>query len=338
MSGNVLPDGSAVDAARFARVAGETPAPVDGTFSLALPRGWRREPVPPVTATPEPGPPVLLALYTGPRVAAFAPFAQVLVARLERDMSAMHWLRFYLAQMQYTPREIETISDNAADALAGLSIDGRVAAARVMVRLYGSYCYIVTVAVPAEAYDDFKDVLGLAVRGFILGGLSPHGHVEHWRDVAADGAPRFSFPQSWSVEAIPAPDGARGEYALLNADASGAMFGQIRVRWLDASFGGSDASEAAKMLEAFELAGVKPGALISTSTERKAQGPYSIVADAIRAATLAGDPRPFEMWQVALAGARHRILMAMLTPAQPQSFYWWAVNRRALEIVISTLR
>jgi len=338
MSGERLPEGDSPAMAASARVVGQAPVPANGTFSMALPKTWRPVDVPPVTAIPPPGPPVLLALYGGDEISGVAPFAQVQLARLERDIAAEHWLRFYLDQMQMVPREIEAISDNAADALVGQKIGGRVVATRVMVRLYSSFAYIVVAGVAAEVYGRFKDALGLAVRSFILGSQSPEGHVEKWQNVSAAGGPSFSIGGSWTVETIAGPDGMRGAFDLTNAEAGGAVVGKMRVRWLTSSFPGSDADEAKKMVEEFKMAGVQVGEVLRAATERKETGSCVVSAEAVRAATVAGDDRSLEFWQVAALTASHRVLLAMLAPAQSQSFYWWAVNRRALETIVSTMQ
>lgn len=310
-----------------------------GSFSLTLPASWQPQPVPLAAAMPAAGAAAkLIALYGGPEANLFTPFAQVQFARLTRDISAADWLRFYLDRVRYVLREIDVVSDNMSEALVGLQIGARVAAARVAVRLYGPLAFIVVAGAPAELYEHFKDMLGLAVRDFELSGQMPQGHVEEWPLVSMPGGPQLRIPVSWEVKPISGGDGQRGEIDASNHDAAGVWVGQTRVRWVTATFPGSDAAEAKKMMQEFGQAGIALGTTIATSTDHTTTGMYIMTANAVRLATIEGNPRTFEFWQVAMCGPSYRILLAMLTPSRTESFYWWAVNRRALAIMASTLQ
>lgn len=344
MTGTRLPNGEALTAplieSDFRRFVAELPAVLGSrSFSLVLPAYWQAFRIASLATVPEPGgSAVLLAQFNGPEMDGFTAFAQVQCAQLDREISAANWLRFYCEQMQYVPRQIDTISSHLADALVGFQIAGRVVAARVAVRLFGPSLYIVLVGVAAQEYDQYQEILGLAVRSFALADQKPGGQVEHWQTVAAAIGPRLAVPQSWTAEAIPGPDKLRGAFDLTNRNAGQVWLGQIRLRWLDYSVAGSDAEEAKKMIGEFGVAGVQMGRLIAGSTDPAATEAFGLKAECVREATVAGNKKAFEFWRLVLCDQSYRILIAMLTPSRNESLFWWAVNRRALEIVASTLQ
>ena len=343
MSGTRLPNGESLDSGRvrreFRNFVGTLPVSLGAVpFGIVLPKIWTVFPVPAPDSTPKPGGmPVIVAQFNGPEIEWFAPFAQILCATIGREISAADWLRYFCERMNYRLRELDFVSSRIADASVGFQVGERVVAARMAVRFFGARAYIVTMGAAAEHYEVFKEQFGLGVRSFTVQDRFPADTVEIWRDVGGLAGLSFKVPQSWSVRTVAGPDGNRGEGDLTNRDVDGAWVGHIRLRWLGSEFSGSSTDEARKMVLEFEAAGVRVGKTIASSRENREGGNWVLTTESVHEAARAGAKLDFEFWQIVMQGPNLRVLLAMLTPSRQGLFLWWAINRRALEILGSTM-
>jgi hypothetical protein len=180
-------------------------------------------------------------------------------------------------------------------------------------------------------------LLGLIVRSLTLKGKVPGGHVERLRSVRLNAELSCDIPLSWSARPIAGPDTLRGAVDLVSS-ADSDWLGQIRLRWIANDVDTTQAREVAKMEQELAQAGITLGTRVATNLERIVAGGFTVTAQAVNLATLHDNSVDLECWRNVLRDSRFTVYCLMLTPARTSQFYWWAVNRYALDTVATSLR
>jgi hypothetical protein len=338
-----LPDGSGFPAAMLAQamdVVAISPT-VEGNlaYRLVLPRGWTvlDRPLPSVT---EIGAlrPVVLGLHMGPIVAGGPPFVQVMAMALEREIAAADWLRQYAAASGYDIRTLGELHSGRADALISLTIRDDRYAARLLVNILGGRLVALLAAVPGEHYEELADLLGLVTASFVMPDEDPDIMVEGLRPMAVAGSTRVLLPASWQVVSA-TNDGAKG--------LAGGLVGGLGVHWADAQgipqgvlhiYAGASMPTEMERLRTILGPSLRQGALLADRLPALEDGPFTGGYHKIYSVTeTTPDAPPRELWHLRLDGAGSAVDLMLLTPARDHSFSAWAINRRALDIVLQTI-
>lgn len=348
---DTLPDGSSFDTHDLERLFRRFHFPAtavgNDTGSFFLPESWQPFALETPPGSPElGGPPVVLAQFNEPASSNMA-FAQVLAARLPRDIAARHWLGWFLDQMDYKLQEIAAVSERVADSLAGIPIGRNVYAGRVCVRFYDELAIVVIAATPAPRYAQDADMLAVVVRSLVLGNRRPGGVIEERRTVHATAATAgaapagivFQCPMSWTPSVETDLAEGRGVVDLESFDDSHILSGFVRLKWIDGVDRVDEAEHLRAMGSEIRSLGLKTGQAFHVNRTPQSLGSLRMDWQKIYHAQIIERPKetPMEVWLSSLTAGSTKIFALLLTPSRQENALGWAINRRALEIVCQTL-
>ncbi len=293
-------------------------------YQLLLPRGWVLLDRPQVSLNDlAPHRPLVLGLHMGPVVEGGPPFAQIMALGLEREINAADWLRHYAVVSGYEIHTLGEVHSGRADALVSLSVRDERYAARLLVTIVGGRLILALLAVPGRHYEALAELLGVMTASFVTPDEDPDMMIEGLQTVMVGQSAQALLPVSWLPS--PLPEGI----ALSWANAAGQAQGVLHL---------SQGPINQDNLQAILGPQAKRGALLADRPPEMDAGPFSQGHHRIYSVTgMDGQAGAQELWELALQTPQHHISLLMLTPSPAHGFSAWAINRRALDIVLQTL-
>ncbi|MBK1837919.1 hypothetical protein JHL17_10885 [Azospirillum sp. YIM B02556] len=302
----------------------------DLALRLLVPNGWRVDAAtaetPDLTVTTM-KPLVLLAEPDG------GAYLQVQAVRLEYDLSAEHWLRFYMIQAGYRPRAMRELSPVFADSLCDFSISDVEFTGRLAARVVDDRLFMIFGFAPAERYQALAESFGVAVASFKPAKPPSHPGVEPWVTLSAGTVP-FSCPPHWTAIPARAPQGIAGiDLTLTVADA---LTGWMRVKTVSRELPTDMELQVQTTLDALARDGLQVSRLIANTGISLEGTPFTggflQVFEAHTSADL-----PQEIWLAVLEDKDRYVVVFLVTPDRVDHFQVWTRNRRAFGIVLGSL-
>lgn len=301
-------------------------------FKLLVPRMWQQDLVPGGEVEPRVDRLLPLAAFSSHLQDGFL---EIQVTSLERDISAGHWLQAYMEEVNYEPLAIVDVSKIFADSLAEFVIEGRKFIGRFSASIRGNLLFLVSALSFKESYDALAEMFGVSIASFQATAVPPRLTVESRVSASVDGIVHFEYPASWQSRVVsPSPHGKAA--VDLIGTLGDALTGIIRVKTVRKSLASGPEQLISASLAEFEEAGIQ-------SIEKQAENNVPISGNKFSngmvkiysGITSAGLPQ--EIWVVVMENAHVHCVISMVTPDRNLEFAVWAVNRRALDIILETI-
>lgn len=330
--------------------------PAGTGFSIALPRGWAVE----RTATAAPGPEAplvpLARFYPGEPGAAEGVELVVWAAFLPREMHGADWLRAWMRSQGYREldfRQAPSPTGMMGDALAAGRHDGGLRLHRLLTVKDGDLLFLIDGRMMQGGQADHRvmqEIVLLAAMRFRLAEPTGQTFAEgfEWTELKGAHAVRFLASGLWreTPGGDAPPDGASLVLDHVGPDGSTGRGSLIAV------LGAAEATAAAALAAAVEIE--------RTTLAKLANQGFSLSADAEpvaeertaersillhrRKARRSGTSMTILAARIALSetggAAAHSlpVCLILLSPDEDSAFEAWAINRRAFEIALSTVR
>jgi len=300
-------------------------------LSLLVPQGWRAD-----AATAES--PSLSTTIMKPLVLLAQPdnaaYLQVQAVRLDHDISAEHWVRYYMIQAGYKPRAMRELSPVFADSLCNFSISDVEFTGRLAVRIVDDRLFMIFGFAPVERFPALSESFGVSVASFKP--IQPRSRpgVEPWIRLSA-GTVEFSCPPGWTAIPAKAPKGIAGiDLTLTVADA---LTGWMRVKTVSRELPTDMELQVQTTLDGLARDGLQVSRLMANTgvgLEGTAfTGGFLQVYESHTSADL-----PQELWLAILEDKERYVVVFLVTPDRVDNFPVWARNRRAFGIILESLR
>lgn len=261
------------------------------------------------------------------------PVLHIQAIRLTREIRAGHWLRQFSAQFDRRLQSLHELSAHFADSLAEFTVNDHTVRGRATVTVWGDSLFLLSTYISELLYPAWSERLGAVVSSFRPRGTPAHPTIEPRTSVALGMRAVFQHPASWRREGDPADQATVLPVTLLNVDDDLTTNGLFQAVSSEAS---SDL--VAEAVSRHEHRGFRTGEI-----QREAILPHH--SSEFESATLTiftGSFTPggvgHECWVCVARAANFSIVLSLLTPARDESFNVWAINKRAFEIALETLR
>lgn len=329
--------------------------PAGTGFSIALPRGWAVE----RTATAAPGPEAplvpLARFHPGePDAPGAAEGVELVVwaAFLPREMHGADWLRAWMRSQGYREldfRQAPAPTGMMGDALAAGRHDGALRLHRLLTVKDGDLLFLIDGRMTQGGQADHRvmqEIVLLAAMRFRLAEPTGQTFAEgfEWTELKGAHAVRFLASGLWreTPGGDAPPDGASLVLDHVGPDGSTGRGSLIAV--LGAAEATADAAlAAAAEIERTTLAKLaNQGFALSADAEPLAEertAERSLLLHR-RKARRSGTSMTILAARIALSEEAHSlpVCLILLSPDEDSAFEAWAINRRAFEIALSTVR
>jgi hypothetical protein len=309
-------------------------------YSVVLPNSWIQLKLAAPDARLLVDHPKVLSTFLGPKNDNGNPMVQVWCQGLIREISAADWLKDFLSRGDSSILSLEHISPYVADALVGRQ-EGLVSLkTRMAVRVSGNRLFLFQGIAPADLFEGYADIFGLAVSSFKPTLIPDNPHVELWQTHRLDKTITCNAPYSWLERRPKAPPGL-DLVDLYNLNASALPVAILKVmsvrRKLTKGKKGLDLP--ALLIAEF----TKAGALVTEiAKDEKFPVPKPLSNGVLKVCKAflprSKDKRLQNLLVVAVESPTHHVLVGLLTCAPGEAYYEYAVNRRAFDIVLETLK
>ncbi len=309
-------------------------------YSMVLPNSWIQLKLSAPNARLLVEHPKLLATFLGPKDDNGNPMLQVWCQGLIREISAADWLKEYLANSKAAILALESRSPYLADALALRKEGPASLKVRISAHLAGNRLFLIEGIIPDDLYPKYADAFGVAVSSFKPTVLSDNPHVELWQTHHLDNAVVFNAPYSWLERRPKGPPGL-DLVDLFNLNAKAEPVAVLKVMSVRRALtkGKKGIDLPALLTSEFTKAGLR---IIELASEEKFPAPKPFGNGSLRICKAdlpaAKEQRLMNLLVASVDTPTHHVLVGLQTCAPSQGFYEYAVNRRAFDIVLGTLK
>ena len=261
-------------------------------------------------------------------------FIQIQTVRLEREISAEHWLRYFGLVSDYTPIQIIKISPVFADSLCDFSIEGNAFRGRFAARIRGDLLFLISIFCPADRYAQRAEAFGVTIASFRPTSSPNQPFIEERKEAGLEDIVAFQYPASWKIRFVPpGPGKAAADLITLN---DGQPTGLLRVKTTSKDHAQDNEIIVRDTLDEFKDAGFTPDELrinvgIEIANPRFVSGFLRMFGGHT------GVGLPQELWIVVIEDTGHYVAISLLSPIPEQEYLIWAQNRRTLDIVTGSL-
>ena len=309
-------------------------------YSVVLPNDWIQLKLKAADARLHVERPKLLATFLGPKDDGGNPMLQVWCQGLIKEISAGDWLKDFLSRTGCEIISLEIRSTYLADALVTRRDGPVLLKIRFSARLAGNRLFLCEGVAPEDLFPNYADRFGLAATSFKPTLITDNPHVEVWQTHSLDNAVSFNAPFSWFERHPQAPAGI-DLLDLYNLNGAAEPVGNLKVMAIRRALtkGKKDIDLPALLTAEFLKIGVRIAELVS-SESIEAPEPLSNGSLKICKAVIPNAPhvRLQNLLVLSVDAPTHHILVGLLTCAPCEGFYEYAVNRRAFDIVLETLK
>lgn len=308
-------------------------------FSVMLPKTWGVDSSLKV-ANGELTPAALkpLAIFRGMSGDEAYAYLQIQAMLLTREISAASWLQAWALSEGYTVRETRELSPLFVDALLEFFIDETPFTMRAAVKLDGNRLFLVKAFVPSVAYAAMEQTFGLMVASFELAQPGPTPHIESRAHLHLAGRLRLQHPMSWRPRVLTdLPDG-RAAVDLYQIDDADALQGLLRIKLAEKRVVPSSSTMLASAQAELAEADVTLEEEIHNGPIESPVELYKSGQLVIYLASINGSPTPQEVWIYLFETSTHFVAMTLLTPSREAQYYPWAINKRAFELVLDSIK
>lgn len=284
--------------------------------------------------------PKLLATYLGPKDDNGNPMLQLWCQGLVREIAAGDWLKDFLARDDDVIVALEARSPYLADAEV-FRQDGVIKLkTRISAHLCGNRLFLVQGTAPADLFEKYAEMFGLAAASFQPAVVGNNPHVELWQTHVLDKTVSFNAPFSWLERRPQCPTGL-DLVDLYNLNSHGEPIGNLKVmsvrRKLTKGKKGLDLP--ALLTAEFTKAGLRV-TQIAEKESFDAPKPLSHGSSLICQAYLpqAKEERLQNLLVVSVDSPTHHLVVGLQTCAPGEGYSEYAINRRAFDIVLETFK
>lgn len=279
-----------------------------------------------------------LAIFRGETVQGSYAWIMLYAIRLTRELTAAHWLRNYAFQAE---REVETLTELSplfADALMTFELEKVPHTQRCIAKIDGDKLFFVQTFVPSEDYSDEAERLGLVVASFDLQYASGVSYIEPRAFAHIGGRMRIHHPSSWRPRPIEGLPEGKAALDLYQVDDAGTLTGLMRIKLAEKRIAPSMSVMLQGAFEELADAGILPQEELTNQRIENEVELYKSGQLIVYSAELREGNVPQEIWIYIFETASQFNALWLITPARQSNFYAWAVNKRALELVIGSIR
>lgn len=249
---------------------------------------------------------------------------QLSATRLNREIGAGDWLKYYALTLKRTLVTIEVKTAHLADGLLQFEQSNSLFIERATITIHGPWLICLSCLAQEGAYSALAETFGMVVTSFRLLNSPSPSTIEPRLAHHLPAGLQFNCPPSWQPHSV-----TEKTIALSNGEAN-----QLRVTLLDKKVITQPEQVIEHLLDEFPEVSVQAlqhqAPLPSPHAERFPEGRLMIYQG-----EQAGQAQ--ELWLSRFEEDSHYVTVALLTPARQEQFYPWAVNKRAYGIVLESL-
>jgi hypothetical protein len=324
---------------RFVKIEDEPYGNPDLAYSVLVPNDWIQLGLKAETGALNADRPTLLSDFLSPTDRDANAMLQVWCQGLVKEIAAADWLKFFLSETGKEVVSLQSVSPYFADAVATWQLEKVAYTVRVAARVAGNRLFLVQGMAPPDMYADYAEGFGLAVSSFKVQVDLGNPHVELWQTHTLDDRIVFNAPISWPERK---PEGREGLDAveLFNLNAQGQPVAVFKAMSLRKSLteGKKGLDLPALLVTEFTKLQVQVSSIVSNAPLPASAPLQGGRLKVLKARLPKGDGRLRNLLVADLASPTHHVLVGLLTCAPKEGFYEYAVNRRAFDIVLETMR
>jgi hypothetical protein len=309
-------------------------------YTMVLPNSWIQLKLTAKNARLLVETPKLLSTFLGPKDDNGNAMVQVWCQGLVREIGAGDWLKDFLDKTKGGIISFETHSPYLADALVHREEGLAVLQIRLAAHVSGNRLFLVQGIAPADLFEKYAADFGLAVSSFKPSAVGDNPHVELWQTHLLDKAIKFNAPFSWLERRPQAPKGL-DLVDLFNLNAEGNPVGNLKVMSVQRKLtkGKKGLDLPALLISEFTKQGVLVTD-IAADENFSVPKPLSNGKSKICKAYIpkSKDKKLLNLIVFSVDAPTHHLLVGLQTCAPNEGFYEYAVNRRAFDIVLETIK
>lgn len=326
-------------ASRFVKQEDQPYGNLDLAYSIVLPNDWLQLGLEAQDAQLHADKPKLLANVLSPTDRDANGMIQVWCQGLIKEISAADWLKYYLTTTGREVGALQVVSPYFADAIAHWELDKVAYTMRIAACVAGNRLFLIQGMAPDDLYAEYAELFGLAVSSFKVTRKLENPHVELWQTHTLDDRIVCNAPISWPERTPEAPEGLSA-VDLFNLSGEGEPLGVLKIMTLRKKLteGKSGIDLPALLVMEFTKIGIEVETIASDEplpvSEPFGNGSFKILT----ARVPKGDNRLRNLLIASFDVPSHHVLVGLMTCAPKEGFYEYAVNRRAFDIVLETMR
>jgi len=279
-----------------------------------------------------------LAIFRGMAGDSAYAYLQLQATLLTREITASYWLTAWALSAGYTVVESRELSPLFVDALIEFFIEETAHTMRVTVKIDGNRLFLTKAFVPTAAYSAVDQTFGLMVASFELTQPSPHPYIEVRTNLRIAERIRLQHPASWRSRILTElPDG-KAAADLYQIDDADSLQGLIRIKLAEKRVVSSLPLMLKNTQEELQSADITLEEELHNGRVESPVELYKAGQLLIYTASIEGNPSPQEVWIYVFETTTHFIAMTLLTPTRDSSYFAWAVNKRAFELMLDSIK
>jgi hypothetical protein len=309
------------------------------SYQILIPKNWNptsihlhKEPI--INAEKMTG----IGMFVGNQVQNSRAFILLQVIELSQEINAADVLRAYVLANNYQLKTLQEDSPKRVDSLVEFQMQGGDYLGRAVMGITGNRLgFLLAAGAPSE-YESLENTFALAVASFEMT-KAPQGHIESWREYQIGvNWLYFHCPVSWNFEYPPSSNLTdRFGLELYNKDANNDVIGIIRAKGILKKESTKIETELKLFMDELEEMGVEFGEIMNRHD--LPVNKYFLAAHQVIYQIRDKETNAVrEAWVALLEDEKFLSFFTLLTTRREDAFSIWAVNKRAWQIVLNTLR
>ena len=279
-----------------------------------------------------------IGMFVGSQISDSKPFILLQVMNLAQEINAADVLRGYALANDYQLKTLQEDSPKRVDSLVEFQLQGVTYFGRAMMAITGNRVgFLLAAGAPSE-YEQLEEKFALASASFEMSN-APQGHIEAWREYQIGvNWLYFHFPTSWTFDYPDSSDLTdRFGLELYNTTADNEVIGIVRAKTVLKKYTTDIGDELQKFMEELEAMGVEFGEIMNRHA-LPVNAPFIAAHQVIYQILDKQTNQVREAWVALLEDDQYLSFFALLTTRREDAFSVWAVNKRAWQIMLNTLR
>jgi hypothetical protein len=279
-----------------------------------------------------------IGLFVGNQVQNSRAFISLQVMELPQEINAADVLRGYVLANDYKLITLQEDSPKRVDSLVEFQMQGGDYLGRALMAITGNRVgFLLAVGAPSE-YEQLKDIFSLAIASFEMP-HAPQGHIETWREYQMGvNWLHFYCPTTWTFDYPDSSDLTdRFGLELYNTHANDEVIGIIRAKTVLKKDTTAIGDELEKFMDELQEMGVEFGEIMNRQ-DLPVNSPFIAAHQVIYQILDKQVGIVREAWVALLEDDQYLSFFALLTCRREEAFSVWAVNKRAWQIMLNTLR
>ncbi len=265
-------------------------------------------------------------------------FIQLHAVKLVREIRASHWLRHYAAVTERKIVELKELSERFADSLLEFEIKGHTFSGRAAALIDGDRVFLLLCFAEQSAYPHLAEVFGLAVSSFKLKNPSSRPSIEPRAKYDLAGIVKFAYPASWTTRAPEQAPVGKQAVDLYHFDDDQVFQGLIRVKTVSRQAIAKTDELIEHTIEEFSESNLVLHDMLHTGPIPSENDHFSNGRVFIfNAHVQDNEENRQELWITIFEDANHYFVLSLLTPSRRDTFYVWAFNKRAYDIILGNI-